>query len=105
MGAYVNPKDGTTKEAFLAKYGTEVTREAVASWSYADLGELPVVLVDNGPFTAAGIAFCPQERDVFLRDGGGRPMRFYVVPTIALHKACADLSTYMARYLAAEAKR
>ena len=36
MGIYVNPTDGTTKEQFLKKYGTEITLEKFKSTTFLD---------------------------------------------------------------------
>lgn len=65
MGYYINPSDGTEKESWLRKNATKVDRETVANFSFTD-DNLPVVLVDNGMFTAAGIAYSPMERDALL---------------------------------------
>ena len=61
MGFYVNPSD-MTKEEWLQKHG-QITETPV--WP-APEGTIPVCLIDNGPFTAAGIAYCEQEFYEFL---------------------------------------
>jgi hypothetical protein len=68
MGIYVNPRDGLTKEAWLAMHGDrtlgpcEITAE-----------HLPVCLVDNGLFTAAGVAYTPRELEAFQQPDDLRP--------------------------------
>lgn len=61
MGFYINPQN-RTKEVWLEMFG-QVTETPV--WP-APEGTIPVCLVDNGPFTAAGIAYCEQEFYEFL---------------------------------------
>ena len=41
---------------------------------------IPVVVVDNGPFEAAGIAFDQDELYAFTRVSDTRPKRFLLVP-------------------------
>ena len=61
MGFYVNPPD-MTKEEWLQKHG-QVTE--TPTWP-APEGTISVCLVDNEPFTAAGIAYCEQEFYAFM---------------------------------------
>lgn len=74
MGLYVNP-NGMSKEDWLESHGTEVSRdEAVISDD-----SLPVVLVDNGPFTAAGIGHSERELSAFLDSPmDQRPKRIFL---------------------------
>ncbi len=79
MGCYVDPKD-ETKEEFLMREGREVESDYISE-NYRfikEKGELPVVLVDNGNFTAAGIAYCEREFERFVRYDN-RPKRFFIV--------------------------
>ena len=64
MGYYINPQDGSTKEEWLKKHGREISPSEVYGHDYAT--ELPVCLVDNGDFTAAGIAYDEREAKAFL---------------------------------------
>lgn len=64
MGYYINPPD-MSKEDFLKKNGTLVKESDVME---ADLmNDFPVVLIDNGLFTAAGILYDGKERDYWLQ--------------------------------------
>lgn len=83
MGYYINPPD-MTKEEFLEKHGTETDDPRFDSETF------PVCLVNNGPFTAAGIAYDAKERDAFLRPDG-RPKKWYQVPREALLPYCPRL--------------
>ena len=59
MGYYINPPD-MTKEDFLKEHGILVKESDVME---ADLvNDFPVVLIDNGLFTAAGILYDDAER-------------------------------------------
>lgn len=77
MGFYVNPKDGSAKEAWLEKHGKLTEPETVHTMNYPK-DKLPVCLVDNGIFTAAGIGFDQQEREAFLRQDGRDKIWFLV---------------------------
>lgn len=78
MGYYVNPRD-RSKEQWLAENGEptngpcEITEE-----------HLPVVLVDNGPFTAAGVGFDAREIEAFTLPHDRRPKQWFKVPRSAL---------------------
>lgn len=59
MGFYVNPSN-CSKEAWLINNGIEVL-DRTLDWDAVPAGCLPVVLINNGPFTAACIAYDPRE--------------------------------------------
>lgn len=80
MGYYVNPPS-CTKEHWLETYGKRATERAIREHAAGD--HLAVCLVDNGPFTAAAIAYDDRERDVFLHPDG-RSKVWYIVPKAAL---------------------
>ena len=80
MGCYVEPRN-ETKEEFLEREGREVISDYI-SQNYRFIkqeGSLPVVLCDNGNFTAAGIAYTEREFERFVRYDD-RPKRFFIVP-------------------------
>jgi hypothetical protein len=75
MGYYINPKS-STKEQWLAQHGQPIT---LGDAKVHPAGDLVVVcLVDNGPFTAAGICYCDAERDMFVILDG-RPKLWFLV--------------------------
>jgi hypothetical protein len=76
MGAYINPPN-ERKEAFLAREGFE-TAEGTP-WSHFPIGMLPVVLVDNGPFTAAFICWKESEYERAFQSRDPRPKRTFAV--------------------------
>lgn len=63
MGYYINPGD-RTKEQFLKEHGTSISQAQAREHKASD--RLVVCLVDNGAFTAAGIAYDDRERDAFM---------------------------------------
>ena len=77
---YINPSDGRTKEQWLA----EEARQVGSSDLEITADELPVVLVDNRVFTAAGI--CATDRDLqeFTNPRDRRPRRFFMAPRAKL---------------------
>jgi hypothetical protein len=82
MGYYINPPD-VMKEEFLKRKGLPLTRLAAKNFTHKQAlqwGGCIVVLVINGPFTAAGIAFSQGELEAF-RDNVNdtRPKSFYLV--------------------------
>ena len=88
MGFYINPKDGSTKEDWLEEHGEPISRAEVLMIDKFDV-VMPVVLIDNGFFTAAGIGYSKEEVEAFaenVRDT--RPKKYYVVKV-------ADLKPYL----------
>jgi hypothetical protein len=81
MGYYINPAN-ETKEEFLAKYGTPLNIEDVVAFDFSS-DRLPVCLLNNGPFTAAGIAYDPREAQEFLRPDP-RPRKWFSVSRASL---------------------
>jgi hypothetical protein len=78
MGFYVNPPN-ESKESFLKREGMAAPSSPKITWDSIPNGYLPVVLVDNGPFTAAAIAYCERELDEFTRLDDYRPRQMFMV--------------------------
>lgn len=76
MGYYINPSD-MTKEEFLAKHGKPLSQSTIEAFNYNG-DTLPVCLVDNGIFTAAGIAYSFNEAQAFLHPDH-RPKQWFEV--------------------------
>ncbi len=88
MGFYINPK-GESKEQFLQSKGKRIgEREAIAFREFKG-DALPVCLVDNVAFTAAGIAYCREERDEFAHPDP-RDKKWYLVPKADLKPFAPD---------------
>ena len=79
MGVYINPPS-ETKEAFLTREGLPITTSAVRQWDFSKRDCLPVALVNNGPFTAAGVAYDHREAEEFTRPSDPRPRAYFAVP-------------------------
>lgn len=93
MGYYINPTDGTTKESWLASHGVrhpEIVPES-ARTTFEDKPCTCVVLVDNGAFTAAAIAYNDDELEAFTHYRDYRPKRFFLVPDEDLKQFCPIL--------------
>ncbi|KKN25989.1 hypothetical protein LCGC14_0879270 [marine sediment metagenome] len=81
------------KEQFLQEHGTLVNpldydKDASRVWATRQLNELPVVLVDNGPFTAAAIGYCEKEVVDFLDPDDPRSRVLYMVNVDDIALAC-----------------
>ena len=73
MGIYIDPKEGT-KEMWLADLAREVDH---VIWEDLPEDTLPVALVHNSMFTAAGIAYCRRELKEF-QTPDGRSKRWFI---------------------------
>lgn len=87
MGYYINPKD-RTKEQWLRENGEEVPPMLAKELAAANGSHMPVVLVDNGYFTAAGIVYNVDELMAFTGPDDPRPKTFYSVPREKLQPFC-----------------
>lgn len=92
MGCYVNPSN-QSKEEFLNQKGEEVSL-IHANWGNIPEGFLPVILVNNGPFTAAGVAFSKSEFEAFTMPNDYRPKQMFLVSIIEL-KEVSDIGSYL----------
>ena len=77
MGLYVNPRD-QSKESWLETNG-ELIGPTPPTWDMLAHNCSAVCLVDNGIFTAAGVAYSPAELEEFSREDGRRRV-WYAVP-------------------------
>lgn len=92
MGCYVNPKD-ESKEDWLNVHGTVLPINASYE-TYCKDDCLPVILVDNGMFTAAGVAYDEREFQDFTSPMDLRPKRGYKVKVEDLKKV-SDIEDYL----------
>jgi hypothetical protein len=94
MGLYINPKD-TTKERWLLKHAELLASKSECDVLFEGGDYLPVCLVDNGPFTAAAIAYCKEELEVFRYPEDYRLKTFYKVSKKDLLEVCPELERYL----------
>lgn len=87
MGFYINPKS-ESKESFLKREG--ISLDKAPKWEDVPPKHMIVILVDNGPFTAAGIAFDEQEYKDFTNPGDWRKKKFYFVPIEKLYDVTSN---------------
>lgn len=89
MGIYINPPH-ETKEQWLKD--NAILLEEPPIWSEIPKGMLPICLVDNRAFTAAGIAYDAMELDAFINDGTARPKKWFMSFIEDLIKVAPDLA-------------
>lgn len=59
--------DGSPKEEFLYKNGMQIGEDTMKDYVFNSKDpRIPVVLVDNGLFTAAAVIYSPSEMKAFL---------------------------------------
>lgn len=88
MGLYVNPTN-TTKEEWRLANARRATAEDITGAGFAGVineGRIPLVWMDNGPFSAVGVAFNQREAEDFARHDG-RAKLFFTVPRDSLADA------------------
>lgn len=86
MGVYCNPPD-CSKEEWLETRAKEHDRQP--TWPPAP-GHSLVVLVDNGMFTAAGVAYDEREWQAFIEPRDRRPKRFFTIETWRLREVVSE---------------
>lgn len=99
MGYYINPPEGT-KEGWLNDNGLEVTDPSwglLATNFRGAMGNrgndgVYVCLVDNGPFTAAAVAYNEAEFDAFADPTDPRPRTWYVVMRSDIIDVCPEVA-------------
>lgn len=87
MGCYINPPN-KSKEAFLKEHGVRTNGPCEITETH-----LPVVWVDNGPFSAAGVAYSKDEADAFNSPADNREKIWFKVSRELL-RTVSDLSRY-----------
>lgn len=98
MRLYLNPT-AMSKEQWLLTHGVRSTGEELVSsfQKMREEGFVPVVLVDNGAFTAGAIGYSFEETAEFCRPGDSRQKLFFKAP-IAELKNIPGFQEQMARY-------
>jgi hypothetical protein len=89
MGYYVNPRN-ESKESFLRREGIVAPHIPKTTWESVPKGFLPVTLINNGAFSAAGIAYCAKELETFTRLDDNRPRQLFMVKIEKLIPVAGD---------------
>ncbi|MCX6778630.1 MAG: hypothetical protein NTU97_00145 [Candidatus Magasanikbacteria bacterium] len=96
MGQYVNPPHGT-KETWLNANGIMAPMSRI-TWSDVPTGMLPVILVNNGAFTAAGVAYDKDELAAFQTPSDTRPRKVFFVTTAKLVEVIPGFGEFAQRH-------
>lgn len=75
MGIYINPRD-MTKEQWLLENGTPQPQPSI----HRAGDDVAVVYIDNGGFTAAGVAYNQRELEAFSDPADPRYKLWFSVP-------------------------
>lgn len=94
MGFYINHRN-QSKERFLHEKGSPISEDS-AKRVLSGGSHLPVCLVNNGPFTAAAIAFDEGEIAEFSRADDPRPRVWFSVKREDLVEFYPEASTDVA---------
>jgi len=92
MGAYINPIKGT-KEQFLIEKASIITEEEFKSFDYSDKTRMPVCLVQNDFFSAAGVAYSIEENQSFTHENDIRPKQYFIAKVSDLLEV-SDIKMY-----------
>ena len=99
MGFYINPPEGS-KEGWLAKNATLIGHIGMAKIPEFDEkpeGTLPIILVHNGGFTAAGITYNELEYQDFTSPNDPRPKVLYYAELGKILEITPDLKNFIER--------
>lgn len=88
MGLYINPRD-ISKEEWLDENNINKSNTVFDS-DKIGIKNLMVCLMDNGLFTAAGVAFDEREVKAFSDPTDRRPKTWFVVKKADLKKVCGE---------------
>ena len=94
MGCYVNP-DNESKEKFLLANGY---RQILNGFTFDRTPEncLPIIWVNNGPFTAAGVCYSESEFRAFTMPDDKRYKELFIVEIDKLYEV-SNLDIYLPR--------
>lgn len=81
MGCYINP-NGRSKEEWLSVFAMPVDGPDVE----IEKTEVLICWLDNGAFTAAGVAFDKKEKEDFVNGYDGRKYQWFKAPIEEVRK-------------------
>jgi hypothetical protein len=116
MGCYINPQHEQSKEEWLLIHGKVVGSihvpdgcclpdrrsdtsgpkipSGIPAWEKFSPGSLPVVLISNGPFTAAAVAYCKKEYEEFTEHESDARLRIIYEASISDLLEVSDLQNF-----------
>jgi hypothetical protein len=80
MGYYIQGPARGKAQFIVENYGGKIVTREVAEQALSSHDEAPIVVLDNGPFEAAGFAFCQGEWEEFVEPTDPRKKVFVVMP-------------------------
>lgn len=112
MGYYVNPKDKSKEEwleenksgpaLFVAQLHDLTPNPELDDGLFRGIwnemlksGDIPVVLVNNGAFSAAGVAYCLNELEAFTARSDKRHRVIFQIPKDRLIEVCPEVKTQL----------
>jgi len=92
MGYYIETTVSKGKVAWLVKHANGI----IVPKATPTKDSIPVIVIDNGPFEAAGIAFNSDELLVFTRPHDPRPKTIVMVPREKVIELCPFVKDMLA---------
>ena len=95
MGYYIETEAAKNKAKWLVEHaGGVIVQQATPTPTH---DSIPVVVVDNGPFEAAGIAYDQEELRAFTDPFDPRPKTIVMVPCDNVIKLCPRVESKLKR--------
>jgi hypothetical protein len=88
MGYYIDTPHNKNKAKWLVDNCDAVKLPILHKDSHVSPGYVPVIVIDNEYFEAAGIAFDRDELEVFTSLRDGRPKQFLYMPRNKVIELC-----------------
>lgn len=89
MGLYIETSSEINKaRELMMLHGATIWPHRFLHWSEVPMGKLPVVVVHNGSFEAAGVAFSPRELVAFTLPDDNRGKTILLMDQAKVFKLC-----------------
>lgn len=92
MGYYIETEHNTGKGNWLMEHAKAIKTKLPQP---ATTTHIPVVVVHNRGFEAAGICYSPQKQREFTRSDDLRPKEFFMVPREEVFHLCPPVKVEM----------
>lgn len=94
MGVYINPID-CTKEDWLKKNAEHIGDPRSITPTFTKDSGIPICLVDNGIFTAAGVCYDESEFKAFQEPNDPREKLWFIAPAAKIAEVAPELMRYL----------